>query len=77
MWLATHVNTKNKGGQSTQEDKQKLNKQKRKESGVPGIEMSPNKVQQRAIGMGKDVEQRGRVAEQENIENKVGRSKNL
>jgi hypothetical protein len=53
-----------------------LNKQKRMESGVPGIEMSPNKVQWRAIGLGKDVEQRSRVAEQENIKNKDGRSKN-
>ena len=75
--MAEHWNIKNKDGQSTQEDKQKLNKQKRMESGVPGIEMSPNKVQQRAIGLGKDVEQRSRVAEQENFENKVGWSKNL
>jgi len=43
--MAEHGNTKNKDGQSTYEDKQKLNKQKRMESGVPGIEMSPNKVQ--------------------------------
>ncbi len=76
-WMAEHGNIKNKDGQSTQEDKQKLNKQKRMESGVPGIEMSPNKVQWRAIGLGKDVEQRSRVAEQENIKNKDGRSKNL
>ena len=75
--MAEGENIKNTVGQSTMEIMQKLNKQKRMESGVPGIEMSPNKVQWRAIGLGKDVEQRSRVAEQENIENKVGRSKNL
>jgi hypothetical protein len=40
-------------------------------------EMSPNKVEQRAIGPGMDEEQRNRLAEQENIKNEGGRSKNL
>ena len=75
--LAEGGNHINMVGQSTKAYEQKLSKQKRMESGVPVQEMSPNKVQQRAIGLGKDVEQRSRVAEQENIENKVGRSKNL
>ena len=75
--MAVRGNMVNTDGQSTKEDEQKLSKQKRVENGVPVQEMSPNKVQWRAIGLGKDVEQRSRVAEQENIENKVGRSKNL
>ena len=43
--MAEGENIKNTVGQSTMEIMQKLNKQKRMESGVPGIEMSPNKVQ--------------------------------
>ncbi len=47
------------------------------ESGVPVFEMLPNKVQMRAIGQGKDKEQRSWVAQHGNIKNKGGRSKNL
>jgi hypothetical protein len=42
--MAEGENIKNTVGQSTMEIMQKLNKQKRMKSGVPGIEMSPNKV---------------------------------
>ncbi len=73
--LAEGENHINMVSQSTKAYEQKLSKQKQMESGVPVQEMSPNKVQQRAIGLGMDEEQRSRVAEQENIENKVGRSK--
>ena len=68
-------NNVNKVGQSTNACEQKLSKQKRMDGGVPEQEMSPNKVEQRAIGLGMDEEQRSRMAEHENIENKVGRSK--
>jgi hypothetical protein len=76
-WLAECGNIKNTVGQSTNGLKQKMNKQKRMESGVPVFEMSPNKVQKRAIGQGKDKEQRNWVAKHGNIKNKGGRSKNL
>ena len=75
--MAVRGNMVNTDGQSTKEDEQKLSKQKRVENGVPVQEMLPNKVQWRAIGLGMDEEQRSRMAEHENIENKDGRSKNL
>ena len=59
--MAEGENIKNTVGQSSNEIMQKLHKQKRMESGVPGFEMSPNKVQMRAIGQGKDKEQRSCV----------------
>ena len=73
--LAEGGNHINMVGQSTKAYEQKLSKQKRMDGGVPEQEMSPNKVEQRAIGLGMDEEQRSRMAEHENIENKVGRSK--
>ncbi len=69
MWLATHGNTKNKGGQSMKWNKQKCNKCKRRKSEVPVIETSPNKVEMRAIGQGKDKEQRMQSAVHGNIDN--------
>jgi hypothetical protein len=75
--LAEGGNNINTVGQSTNAYEQKSGKQKRMESGVPVSEMSPNKVQTRAIGQGKDKEQRSWVAEHGNIKNKGGRSKNL
>ncbi len=75
--MAEGGNNINLVGQSTNVYEQKLGKQKQMESGDPVFEMSPNKVQHRAIGLGMDEEQRSRVAEHGNIKNKGGRSKNL
>ena len=58
MWLATHGNTKNKGGQSTKWNKRKCNKYKRRKSEVSLIETSPNKEEMLAIDQGKVKEQR-------------------
>ena len=50
-------------------NKQKCNKCKRRKSEVPVIETSPNKVEMRAIGQGKDKEQRMQLAVHGNIDN--------
>ncbi len=55
-------NNVNKVGQSANACERKLSKQKRMDGGVPEQEMLPNKVEQRAIGLGMDEEQRSRMA---------------
>jgi hypothetical protein len=57
-------------------NKQKSNKCKRRKSEVPVIETSPNKAEMRAIGQGKDKEQRMQSAVDGNIDNYGGPSKN-
>ena len=57
-------------------DKNKYDKCKRRKSEVPVIETSPNEVEMRAIGQGKDKEQRMQLAVDGNIDNYGGPSKN-
>jgi hypothetical protein len=60
---------KNTDGLSTKADKQKVNIHEQMKSEVPVFETSPNKVEKRAIGQGKDKEQRKQLTEHRNINN--------